>query len=389
MPDSAILTTIRQLAQDMSTEAFDFLQTLVNSNSFTGNTRGLIDTAELIRTKALEFNLEFTKHPIGEKATDPYHLLCRIPDPGQPYYGLIGHFDTVHHPNSAFDRYQDRGEFIYGPGVQDMKSGLVAMLYSTILLERLSGQKPPFCLLFNCDEETGSRYSRRLIEEEMRHAEAVFVFEGHNTRQPQLVPSRKGITMGRIVTCGRPSHAGEAPQKGISAIIEMAHKIMQLDALNDYPAGRSVTIGRIQGGVTGNQIPERCEVELDVRYTTSSDGTALEEEITSILSQPYLPEARTEFTLEQARPPFVKTAASERLRDLYFAAAADLGQSFGEKSAGGGSDANLTGALGVPTLDGFGCAGEGPHTDHEYILKASLLESIQTFALFFYRLVNT
>ena len=389
MPNNIIKEKIINLSNQLSREAFDFLEQLVNSNSFSSNSKGLNDTAELIIQKGQQLGLQFEKHPVESGPKGAFHLLCRIPENGKPYYGLIGHFDTVHPPESPFKTYREEGERIFGPGVQDMKSGLVSAIYSTVLLRELFGTAPPFCLLFNSDEETGSKDSRRLIESEMRRAEAVFVFEGHNSSRPELVTSRKGITMGKITTHGCSAHAGEAPNKGINAVVEMAQKVFQLQTLTDLEAGKLVTTGWIQGGVTANQIPEKCESVLDVRYSTPKDGEDLMQKITSILRNSYLPGATTDFQLEQARPPFVKTTATKKLFDIYSQTAAEFGRSFGEKAAGGGSDANLTAAIGVPTLDGFGCAGEGPHTDHEYILKSSLIESIQNFSYFFHRLINT
>lgn len=388
MPDTTVSNKILQLSEQLKDDAFAFLERLVNSNSFTANRKGLDATAELIIAEGRRLGLRFEKRTSNVGTLEAEHLLCRLPDQGRPFYGLIGHFDTVHAPESPFNTYRDEGAKIYGPGVQDMKSGLVSALYSTVLLRELHGTVPPFCLLFNSDEETGSQGSRPLIEEEMRLAEAAFIFEGHNADHPQLVTSRKGITMGKITTHGRTAHAGEAPQTGINAVVEMAWKVLQLQKLNDFEAGKLVTTGTMQGGVTANQIPEKCESALDVRYNRVEDGAELLKKINAILQQDYLPGATTEFQLKQVRPPFERTAATKRLFDIYAQAAGKFGRSFTEKAAGGGSDANLTAAIGIPSIDGLGCAGDGPHTDHEYILKNSLIESIQNFSLFFHRLVN-
>lgn len=381
--------TIQHLTEKYASEALDFLKALVSGNSFTGNPNGLRETGERIMAKGREHGVVFEKKHIDDDPGKPFHLIYAPAGQKSDFYGLIGHFDTVHPPDSPFSAVSEVDDRLYGPGIQDMKSGIASALFSCVVLRRLLGPDGvPVRIIFNCDEETGSKDSRSLIESELTGAAGAFVFEGHYAANPAVVTSRKGIVMGKVVTRGRSAHAGEAPQEGANAIVEMAHKVALLDRLNDLPAGRVATTGTIRGGVAANQIPARCEAELDFRFNTPEDEQRLWREATDILEKQFIPGTTTEFELETVRPPFVRTPASERLRDLYLAAAGRFGRTLGEVAVGGGSDGNLTAAMGVPTLDGLGCAGDGPHTDGEYIRKASLLESIQHFTMFFYQLAT-
>lgn len=380
---------IEQTTQQLGSEALSFLADLVNINSFTGNAAGLKQTAELILAKGLEFGLGFERRSLCNNPEGPFHLVYTSPSHDPSFYGLIGHFDTVHSPKSPFQSLSEADGRLYGPGIQDMKSGLVAAFFSCVALNQLLGpERVPVRLILNCDEETGSQDSRSLIESELAQAAGAFIFEGHYATTPALITSRKGIVMGSITTRGQSAHAGEAPQDGANAIVEMAHKVTRLDRLNDYQAGRTATTGTIRGGIAGNQVPACCEMELDLRFKAPEDEQRLRQEVENILQQQFIPGTKTEFELKRARPCFKRTRASESLRDHYLEAAAIFGRKLGEASVGGGSDGNLTAAMGIPTLDGLGCAGDGPHTDQEYILKGSLLESMQHFTLFLYQRLN-
>lgn len=389
MDTQRIRQRIEEITEQLEPQALDFLKDLVDSNSFTGNVEGLRRTAELIQARGKELGLEFERRYLGNDPEGPFHLVYTSPGPSTAFYGLIGHFDTVHPQDSPFNSFSAVDGRLYGPGIQDMKSGVVSAVFSCLVLNRLLGpNRVPVRLILNCDEETGSQDSKSLIESELAKAAGVFVFEGHYDSSPAVITSRKGIVMGRITTRGQSAHAGEAPQEGANAIVEMAHNVTRLDRLNDFQAGRTATTGTIRGGVAGNQVPACCESELDLRFKVPEDEQRLRQEVEDILQQQFIPGTKTEFELKRARPCFRRTPASEDLRDQYLEAAAMFGRKLGEASVGGGSDGNLTAAMGIPTLDGLGCAGDGPHTDQEYIRKGSLLESIRHFTFFLHQLLT-
>ena len=388
--DTDIIKRIDGLCQEQEAEALSFLEELVNHNSLTANWAGIAQNAEIISRAATEHGLAFEPVPRRDNCPGAVHLVHRgCFDPGEPFFGLVGHFDTVHGPESGFDRLRSKGHKLHGPGVQDMKSGVVASLYSLVVLKKLLDREVlPVKVVYNCDEEIGSPDSRALIETEMAGASAVFVFEGRHAEDRALVTARKGIMMGGIETRGKASHAGEAPQQGASAVLEMAHKVIGLSALNNPGLGDTVTVGRIKGGEVANQIPALCRADLDVRFANPERGEALEKAIAGLMARRFVPGVETGYHLETARPPFVKTAESQMLFDAYRAAAGEFGEDIGERSSGGGSDANLTGAMGIPTLDGLGPVGGGPHTDHEYIESDSLTASIKAFVLMMAKLMN-
>jgi glutamate carboxypeptidase len=263
-----------------------------------------------------------------------------------------------------------------------MKSGVITALYTLAVVKETTGLGSlPVKVVLNCDEETGSPDSRALIEREMAGAAGALVFEGRYDYDHAVITARKGILLGRLEVAGRAAHAGDAPEQGANAVVEAAHKTIALDRLNDLEEGTTVTVGRISGGKAVNQIPDYCRIEVDARFVDQEKGEKVEAEIRRILESGTVPGTRSRYELAQARPPMVRSAGTESLRDRYFQAAAGLGLPTAERSSGAGSDANLTAALGVPSLDGLGPEGDGPHTDQEYVLKESVLDSIRVSAL--------
>lgn len=370
-------------------EALADLARLVDTNSFTGNVNGVNAVAGLIVDMARKNGLNLERVPAGGNSAGAHHLIAA--DTGDaPAYGIIGHFDTVHPPESSFDRLIDRGDTLTGPGVQDMKSGIVAAIYGLRVAREVTGiDALPVRIVFNCDEETGSVDSRPLIERVMQGVRGAFIFEGHSASDYCLVTRRKGIIMGHMQVAGRAAHAGEAPAQGASAIVEAAHKITALDALTDLDSGRVVTTGKIKGGEVANQIPDHCRSTIDVRFRTPADEMALKAAIGDIMTRTHIPGCTTDYQLTTVRPPFLKTEESEILRRQYEHVAAEFGIKLGEKEGGGGSDGNLTAAMGIATIDGVGPAGDFAHTDNEYIQKASFFDAVKIFALLLTQLLQT
>ena len=171
--------------------------------------------------------------------------------------------------------------------------------------------------------------------------------------------------------------------------MEAARKILAMDALTDHDKGLTVTTGKISGGEVANQIPERCESSIDIRFRTAADETAVKDAVRDIMETTHVDGCATTYELHTARPAFEKSPDSQELLELYQKAAKTFGVAVGEKSAGGGSDGNLTAAVGAPTLDGVGPAGANPHTHQEYINKDSFFESAMIFALFAANIMET
>jgi glutamate carboxypeptidase len=224
-------------------------------------------------------------------------------------------------------------------------------------------------LLLTCDEEIGSRTSRPLVEEEAQNAAAALVLEPP-VGGGVVKTGRKGIGDFTVRAVGRAAHAGLDPEKGVNAIVELAHQILQLAGLNDYEKGTTVSVGIVNGGAASNVVPAEAMAKVDVRFWTPEDGEKIVNSIRGLT--PALPGARIEISGGINRPPMPRSEKNillfERARNL----AAEIGFELKDQVVGGGSDGNFTAAMGVPTLDGLGVDGAGAHADHEHIIISDI-----------------
>jgi len=380
---------VRKMTNSLRQEILDHLRTMVDINSNSANPEGLAQTAAAIETVAAGHQLLFRRIPVAGKKTGPFHLLYDGKgESSGDFYGIIGHFDTVHLPESEFSKYHIKGERIYGPGVLDMKGGIVTALYAVIIAQQLMNETLPVKIIFNCDEEIGSPDSRELIEKSLAGAAGAFVFEESRGDHRGLVVARKGILMGRMRVTGIPAHAGVNPEAGADAILEAARKIEALHRLNDPSTGTVVTVGKIIGGNAANQIPDHCTCDIDVRVNSVMAEETVRSKIKEIMEATTVKGTRTEFTLDCARPPFEADDKSQHLLQRYKEAAKKFDLQTETFKTGGGSDGNFTAARGIPTLDGLGPSGHGPHTNEEYINEKSLWDAICIFTLFLGNLID-
>lgn len=282
---------------------------------------------------------------------------------------LLGHFDTVWDVGQL-ERMPLREENgrLFGPGVYDMKASIaVAML--AVHAAAAAGPTPKVVMLWTTDEEVGSATSRGLIEEEARASDAVLVLE------PCLPggaakTQRKGCGEFTMTVRGVSAHAGIDPRKGASAIHELAHQIVALEALRDLDRGISVNVGIVNGGTRGNVVAEHAQALIDVRVPTQSEARRIGAAICAL--KPRNASVHLEIQGGFERPPLERTPAVERLYQQARAVAAALGRDLQEGATGGGSDGNFTAALGVPTLDGLGPQGDGAHALHEHVILSDL-----------------
>lgn len=292
-------------------------------------------------------------------------LIGRIPgtEPG-PGLLLLGHMDTVHQRGTF--AYRVEGARAYGPGIYDMKGGN-SIAFSALAHLHALGRRPrlPVSVMMIPDEEVGSPSSRAMIEAEARRHRAALVFEPSG-EGGKITIARHGIARWHLRTIGRPAHAGAYHAHGRSAVREMAHHILALEALTDHPRNFYVNIGIIQGGTHENMVPAECRAICYALVPTAVEDAILREAVHALPQHD--PDVRTEVTQGLCRPPFGKTPAIQALYDHAAALARAIGfEVAGERVAGGGSDGNFTGAIGVPTLDGLGVIGAGPHTLEEYL----------------------
>jgi len=301
---------------------------------------------------------------------------------------LLGHFDTVW-PIGQLARMplkRDGGR-LYGPGVFDMKAGIgLATLATRALLEHRALTSTRIVMVWTTDEEVGSTTSRALIEAEAAKSDAVLVFEP-SLPGGALKTSRKGVGQFELIATGVSAHAGLDPGKGVSAIRELARQILALDeiqALQDPANGVTITVGTVSGGTRANVVPAEARALIDARAVTRGDADRVQRAMRALT--PQIPGASLTVTGGFDRPPLERTPAVVKLFEQAKAAAAELGITLEEGSAGGGSDGNFTAALGVPTLDGVGAIGDGAHAIHEHIEIDALVPRAATIAGLLHRL---
>ncbi len=290
---------------------------------------------------------------------------------GPPPAVVIGHFDTVW-PVGTLESMPFRfvGNRAHGPGIFDMKGGLVLTIAALEAIRDLH-LKPsrPVKILFTCDEEVGSPGSRALIEDTARNAAFVLVPEP-SLPGGTLKTARKGVGRYTLAIEGCPAHAGVEPEKGRSALLELAHQIIAIQSLSNLSVGTTLNVGSATGGGAINVVPAHAKAEIDLRIASPSEAERVDTALRSL--QPVLDGTRLQLSGGLNRPPMVRTEASARLFDQARIAAKPLGIDLKEGSTGGGSDGNFTAGLGIPTLDGLGPIGDGPHALHEHIEIDSL-----------------
>jgi glutamate carboxypeptidase len=266
----------------------------------------------------------------------------------------------------------ERGK-AFGPGVIDMKSGILVGFYAIKALRDLNvSTKLPVVFILNSDEETQSHHSRNLIENESKKSKYVLCLEPRVP--PGKIPtSRKSVTTLTMEITGRAAHAGAAPEKGISAIHELAHQIIELHSLTDLKRGTTVTVGVISGGRRPNVIPDNAKALIDIRVSDYDEDKRIKKAINEI--QPITPGALVTISGGEERPLWAHNPQTAVLFQRTATLARQLGSEFKEVMSGGVSDANFAGALDIPTLDGLGPDGDGCHQIDEYLDLDSLVPS--------------
>jgi glutamate carboxypeptidase len=240
----------------------------------------------------------------------------------------------------------------------------------------------PVTLLLTCDEETGSHFSRELVEQEGRKSVAALVLEPP-IPGGRAKTSRKGVGDFQMIIRGRSSHAGNDPKSGASAITELAYQILAINKLADLEQGTTVNVGVVRGGILANVVAGETRASIDMRFKTLEEGLRMEREMATL--SPVVPGCSIEVSGGINRPPLVRSEAIGELFNQAKLIAAQLGFELGEGSVGGGSDGNFIAAVGTPVLDGLGIDGLGAHSEHEHIL----IKDIPRRAALLTRLIET
>jgi len=347
----------------------DDLKEVVAINSYTLNKEGVDATGRVFRRwlEALGYRTEV--HPrelIGD------HLHFRSEEGGGQKILLLGHLDTVFPPGS-FEGFREDEEWVYGPGVCDMKGGNVVAVEALRQIHRRFGAVRDIDVLFVSDEETGSDDSRALSSELAKRYDLCFVFEAAGPEM-NVVVGRKGIGTFEIEITGKAAHAGTSYAKGVDANLEAARKLERLVALTDLERGSTVNVGRIEGGIGANTISPHARLLLELRYADHAEKDRLLAALEAIVTTAFVPGTVSRLgggIQRDVMEPDVRQEALIRAME------AVSGQRLPVESRGGVSDANIMAAAGTTTIDGLGPYGDGDHTVHERARKRSFDERIE------------
>lgn len=354
-------------------EIFEDLKTLVLAEASTSDIEALAETRKVLERLITERTGAET---YVYQAPNGHDLVRFEIGEGEEKILLIGHYDTVHLIGSL--KYYAEGNKLYGPGVTDMKSGLISAIWTARAYRELGidpGKKLVF--IFNGDEETGSNESSDIICELAKGAKAALVCEPC-VGNGNLKTGRKGNIKFNVTIHGKASHAGNAHKEGINAIEEMANEVLFIQKLTDYEAGTTVNVGVCEGGTKVNVVPAQAEFSVDCRYKTMAEGERIRREIRNLAVT--VPGASREVEVVEGKLPMEESPANMALFEIAKECGEKLGLSFTHEFVGGGSDGNSVSAMGIPTLDGLGGWGDGAHSAAEYLLIDQYIPRIALLA---------
>lgn len=283
---------------------------------------------------------------------------------------ILSHFDTVWDEGDL--KLKIDGDKLYGPGILDMKGGLVQAIWSIKAIKDLSLEMhKKIVFLCTSDEEIGSPSSKSLIESEANNSDYVLVTEPPVAETGALKTGRKGSSRYFVEVKGKKAHSGNNHEDGINAIKEAARQIVYLESLTDYKIGTTINVGSIKGGGKLNVVPDFAKFGVNVRVSTKKEQKRIDQLIKNL--SPYENGIKLKVSGGINRPPMNKSEATEELFEIAQDVAADLDLGELEQAyVGGGSDGNFTASLGIPTLDGLGAVGEGIHAKNEHILASEI-----------------
>lgn len=293
---------------------------------------------------------------------------------------LMGHRDTVF-PKGEPERrpFTIQGNIAYGPGVADMKAGIVMNMFVLAAFHKFGGAPGPLVGLFTGDEEIGSPEGRPVIENEARSARVVFNSEPGRP-SGNVVTGRKGGVFSVVDIEGKAAHSGGNFEAGISAIGEAAQKIVAIHALTDLKRGITLNVGLISGGQSVNTVAPACQFQIDLRYVELADRDEVVGKLHDIVAKSFVPGTKAKLVIKGEFLPLNATPTSERVFALYQGAAADSGLKVGGEFSGGCADSGFTAAIGAPTICAVGPVGGKAHSPEEYLEIDSMIPRAQAMA---------
>ena len=347
------------------------LAPLINLDCGTRTPAGVARVADILTEKYEAIGWQVVRHQFVPECGP---CLEATNAPGADHYDvmLVGHMDTVFPEGTAARRpLKVEGNQAFGPGVSDMKSGLLSTWYALKGMDPALLAKLRVLVCCNCDEEIGSPWSRDWLVAKAKQSGCVLVAEAARP-SGDLISARKGNAKYRIRFHGKASHAGSALAEGVSAITELAHWVLAINEQVNMETGTTMNVGVVQGGTGVNVVPDFAEAIVDLRFWSNDEAAAVHERLGFMANNPFLRGCRVEVDRQSFKPAMRPSGDTEALMALVEEAAADEGISFNWLEAGGGSDANFTAAAGVPSLDGLGPMGGGFHSEAEFLLLESI-----------------
>ncbi|MBV8047679.1 MAG: M20 family metallopeptidase [Paludibacterium sp.] len=352
------------------------LRQLVNTDSGTATLSGVAKMAEMMRQKYRDMGWHAEMVDLGDDV-GPGVWATNKPDAEQFDVLLFGHMDTVFPEGTAAARpFTVEGNIARGPGVADMKSGLLSIVYALRALDQATLDRLAIGVVMNASEEVASDRARDWIADCSQKSRCVLVFEGARA-DGSLVKARKGISSIQIDFKGVAAHAGNDPQKGRSAVVEMAHWIQALAGLNDYAAGTTVNVGTVNGGTASNVVPDHASMMVDVRFWKTSEAEKIEQALATLQSKTFTPDITVTVTRLAFKPAMEVSGDTKGLMTTVEEIGAAMHLPIRWSAVGGGSDANISASLGIPTLDGLGPIGANYHGEAEYMQLDSVMPRIQ------------
>lgn len=365
---------IKTYFERRSSEVVSFAKELVERESPSGDAEGSREVVSLLEGSARGVDSVSSVERIEAQSGYGEHIRIKAfaKEPSDGNVLIIGHTDTVHPRGSLRARpVREEDGRVYGPGIFDMKANCALALELLRCCEELKwSPSQPLTLLFTCDEETGSAFGgRELVEEEARKASYVLVLEPP-ARGGAVKTARKGTGFYELSIEGRASHAGLEPEKGVSAILELARQIERLHGWNDAASGTTINVGVVEGGTHSNVVAERARAEIDVRFSSLSEAERIDSLMRGLMPFDERAKLRVEGGLN--RPPMERTNGVLSLYEKARGFASLLGFKLDEASVGGASDGNFAAAFCSNVLDGLGVEGDGAHAVHEHIEAAGV-----------------
>jgi glutamate carboxypeptidase len=379
------LSGLRSIAERRFTEFVDDLEAMVNVDcgSYTpAGVNQIVDLCEMrFRAGGWEVDRRHHQPADGEPSLGDLVIGTLRGNNGGQRVLLVGHTDTVFDEGTAAERpFSIDGSIARGPGVSDMKGGLLTGFFAVEALQE-SGFDGFGHITYVCnpDEEIGSPFSGPIIKELAPQHDVAFVLEGARANG-DIVSARKGTTDYEITISGRAAHAGVEPEKGRNAVLEAAHRTIALSALHGRWPGVTVNVGVVRGGTRSNVVAERCVLHVDLRSPELATLEAAEQEIERICAEHVVPDVTIDVSGRGWHRPMEKKEGAQRLVDIAVQAAAELGFELKDAATGGASDANTTSAAGTPTIDGLGPIGGDDHAPAEWLDLESVVPRVSLLA---------